>query len=174
MCYNVFIEIYCLEVYDMKKCSHCGGSNLRKIPMPFSVSGDASLGDRIYVNGKTVWAPLETLICMDCAHIEWFSEKLVDALKENDSLIAQLNAELEASQSKLATAQEKLSAIDIKIAETEEKLKSLDITVREQQHLLATINGLKTTERYNVQKEISDAERSINSLQSKLKTITSQ
>ena len=68
----------------MKKCSHCGGSNLRKIPMPFEVYGDASLEDRIYVNGKTVWASLETLICMDCAHIEWFSEKLVDALKEND------------------------------------------------------------------------------------------
>ena len=158
----------------MKKCTHCGGSTLRKIPMPFTVSGDASLDDRIYVNGKTVWAPLETLICMECAHIEWFSEKLVDALKENDSLIAQLNAELEASQSKLATAQEKLSAIDIKIAETEEKLKSLDITVREQQHLLATINGLKTTERYNVQKEISTAEQSIRSLQSKLNEIKSQ
>ena len=110
MCYNVFIETYRLEVYDMKKCSHCGGSNLRKIPMPFTVSGDASLDDRIYVNGKKVWAHLETLICMECAHIEWFSEKLIDALKENDSLIAQLNAELEASQSKLATAQEKLSA----------------------------------------------------------------
>ena len=152
----------------MKKCSHCGGSNLRKIPMPFSVSGEASFYDRIYVNGKTVWNCLETMICMDCAHIEWFSEKIVDALKENDSLIAQLNAELEASQSKLATAQEKLSAIDIKIAETEEKLKSLDITVREQQHLLATINGLKTTERYNVQKEITTAEQSIRFLQSKL------
>ena len=60
------------------------------------------------------------------------------------------------------------SEVQMEWEETEEKLKSLDITVREQQHLLATINGLKTTERYNVQKEISTAERSIFSLQSKL------
>ena len=149
----------------MKKCTHCGGSNLRKTAVPFDAEG---FSVRTYVDNKTVRDPLEVLICMDCAHIEWFSEKLVDALKENDSRIAQLNAELEASQSKLATALEKLSAIDIKIAETEEKLKSLDITVREQQHLLATINGLKTTERYNVEKEIRTAEQSIRSLQSKL------
>ena len=155
----------------MKKCTHCGGSNLRKTAVPFDAEG---FSVRTYVDHKTVYDPLEVLICMDCAHIEWFSEKLVDALKENDSRIAQLNAELEASQSKLATALEKLSVIDIKIAETEEKLKSLDITVREQQHLLATINGLKTTERYNVQKEISTAEQSIRSLQSKLNEIKSQ
>lgn len=151
----------------MKKCSHCGGSNLRKIPIPFEVSGDASLSDRIYVNHKTVWAPLETLICMDCAHIEWFSEKLVDALKEHDSKVSQLNTELEASKAKLAAAQEKLSAIDIKLAETEEKSKSLDITIREQQSLLSTIEALKK-ERYDVQKEIRTAEQSIHSLQSKL------
>lgn len=151
----------------MKKCSHCGGSNLREIPMPFSVSGDASLSSQIYVNHKTVYVSLETLICMDCAHIEWFSEKLVDVLKENDSLIAQLKAELEASQSKLATAQEKLSAIDIKIAEAKEKSKSLDITIREQQSLLSAIETLEK-EHYGVQKEISTAEKSIRSLQSKL------
>ena len=167
MCYNVFIEIYCLEAYDMKKCSHCGGSNLRKIPMPFSVSGDASLEHRVYVNNKYLYDHLEVLICMDCAHIEWFSEKLVDALKENDSLIAQLNTKLEAAQSKLAAEQEKLSAIDIKIAEAEEKSKSLDITIREQQSLLYTIETLKK-ERYSVQKEIRTAEQSIRTLQSKL------
>lgn len=151
----------------MKKCSHCGGSNLRKIPIPFNVSGDASLSDRIYVNNKTVWAPLETLICMDCAHIEWFSEKLVDALKENDSRIAQLKTELETLKAKLTAEQEKLYAIDIKIAETEEKLKSLDITIREQQSLLSTIETLKK-ERYGVQQEIRTAEQSIYSIQSKL------
>ena len=151
----------------MEKCSHCGGSNLRKIPMPFRVSGDADLDDRIYVNGKTVWAPLETLICMDCAHIEWFSKKLVDALKENDFRIAQLNTELETLKAKLTAEQEKLFAIDIKIAETEEKSKSLDITIREQKSLLSTIEKLKK-ERYGVQEEIRTAEKSIHSLQSKL------
>ena len=65
----------------MKKCSHCGGSNLRKIPIPFRVSGDASLDNQIHVNGMTVFDHLEVLICMDCAHIEWFSEQLLDALK---------------------------------------------------------------------------------------------
>ena len=88
MCYNFFIEIYCLEVYDMKKCSHCGGSNLRKIPMPFRGSGDASLDNHISVNGTTLFDHLEVLICMDCAYIEWFSERLVDLLKENDSISA--------------------------------------------------------------------------------------
>ena len=151
----------------MKKCTHCGGSKLRKIPIPFDVSGDASLERRVHVNNKYLYDPLEVLICMDCAHIEWFSEKLVDALKENDSKISQLNTELEASQTKLATAQEKLSAIDIKIAETEEKSKSLDITIREQQSLLSAIETLKK-ERYGVQKEIRTAEESIRSLQSKL------
>ena len=148
----------------MKKCTHCGGSNLRKTAVPFAAEG---FSVRTRVDNKTVFDHLEILICMDCAHIEWFSEKLVDALKEHDSLIARLNAELEASQSKLATAQEKLSAIDIKIAETEEKSKSLDITIREQQSLLNTIETLKK-ERYGVQKEIRTAEESIRSLQSKL------
>lgn len=104
---------------------------------------------------------------LDCAHIEWFSEKLVDALKENDSRIAQLNTELETLKAKLTAKQEKLSAIDIKIAETEEKSKSLDITIREQQSLLNTIETLKK-ERYDIQKEIRTAEQSIRSLQSKL------
>ena len=148
----------------MKKCTHCGGSNLRKTAVPFDAEG---FSVRTYVDNKAVCDSLEVLICMDCAHIEWFSEKLVDALKENDSLIAQLNAELEASQSKLATAQEKLSAIDIKIAETEEESKSLDITIREQQSLLSAIETLKK-ERYGVQKEIITSEESIRSLQSKL------
>ena len=151
----------------MKKCSHCGGSNLRKIPMPFTVSGDASLDDRINVDQKTIWAPLDVCICMDCAHIEWFSEKLVAALKENDSRVSQLKTELETLEAKLATAQEKLSAIDIKIAETKEKSKSLDITVREQQLLLSTVGALEK-ERYDVQREISSVEKSIHSLQSKL------
>ena len=151
----------------MKKCTHCGGSKFRKIPIPFDISGDASLERRVLVNNKYLYDPLEVLICMDCAHIEWFSEKLVDTLKENDSKIFQLNTELEASQTKLATAQEKLSAIDIKIAETEEKSKSLDITIREQQSLLSTIATLKK-ERYGVQNEIKTEEQSIRSLQSKL------
>ena len=151
----------------MKKCSHCGGSNLREIPIPFNVSGDGWLSDRIYVNKKTVCAPLETLICMDCAHIEWFSKKLVDVLKEDDSRISQLNTELETLKAKLTAEQEKLSAIDIKIAETEEKSKSLDITIREQQSLLSAIETLKK-ERYGVKKEIRTAEQSIDSIQSKL------
>ena len=135
--------------------------------MPFDVSGESSLANRIYVNGKTVWDHLETLICMDCAHIEWFSEKLVDALKGKDSRIAQLNNELETLKAKLTAEQEKLSAIDIKIAETEEKSKSLDITIREQQSLLCSIKTLKE-ERYSVQKEIRTTEKSIHSLQSYL------
>ena len=151
----------------MKKCTHCGGSKLRKIPIPFDISGDASLERRVLVNNKYLYDPLEVLICMDCAHIECFSEKLVDALKENDSKISQLNTELETLKTKLATAQEKLSATDIKIAETEEKSKSLDITIREQQSLLSTIATLKK-ERYDVQNEIRAAEESIRSLQRKL------
>jgi peptidoglycan hydrolase CwlO-like protein len=148
----------------MKKCTHCGGSNLRKTDVPFGAEGFSVC---TYVDHKNVFDHLEVLICMDCAHFEWFSEKLVDALKEKDSRIAQLNTELETLKAKLATAQEKLSAINIKIAETEEKLKSLDITIREQQSLLSAIETLKK-ERYGVQKEIRTAEQSIRSLQSKL------
>ena len=141
----------------MKKCSHCGGSNLRKTNVPFDAEGFTILA---YVNNKAIHFSLDVFICMDCAHIEWFAEELVDALKENDSLIAQLNAELDPSRSKLAIAQKKLSAIDIKIAETKEKSKSLDITIREQQSLLSAIETLKK-ERYGVQKEIRTAEQSI-------------
>ena len=148
----------------MKKCTHCGGNNLRKTAVPFDAEG---FSVRTYVDNKTVCDPLEVLICMDCAHIEWFSEKLVDALKENDSRIAQLNTELETLKAKLTAEQEKLSAIDIKIAETEEKSKSLDITIREQQSLLKIIETLKK-ERYGIQEEKRTAEQSIRSLQSKL------
>lgn len=74
----------------MKKCSHCGGNNLKKIPIPFEVSGDASLNVRAHVDNKSIYDHLEVFICMDCSHIEWFSDKLVVALKEKDSRISQV------------------------------------------------------------------------------------
>ena len=151
----------------MKKCSHCGGNNLKKIQIPFGVSGDASLDVRVYVDNKSLYDHLEVFICMDCAHIEWFSEKLVVALKEKDSRISQLNIELKTLQKRLLDEKETLSTIECKITETEEKAKSLDITIREQQILLGTLKTLKK-ESANIQYEIRTIEQSIRSLQNKL------
>ena len=55
----------------MKKCSHCGGSNLRKTNVPFDAEGFTILA---YVNNKAIHFSLDVFICMDCAHIEWFAE----------------------------------------------------------------------------------------------------
>ena len=151
----------------MKKCSHCGGNDLKKIPIPFRVSGDASLNVGVQLGHVSLHDHLEVFICMDCAHIEWFSEKLVVALKEEDSRISQLNIELETLQKRLFDAKETLSTIECKITETEEKAKSLDITIREQRVLLGTLETLKK-ERSNIQYEIRTIEKSIRSLQNKL------
>ena len=151
----------------MKKCSHCGGSNLRKTRVPFCGEGFSVCA---CVGHKYLYDPLEVFVCMDCAHIEWFADKLVDALKEHDSKISQLNTELEVLRAKQTEAQEKLSAIDSKIAEAEEKSKSLDITIREQQSLLSSIETLNK-ERYGVLREIQTAEDSIYSLQGQLNNI---
>ena len=148
----------------MKKCSHCGGSALRKIGLPFDGEG-FSVGSTI--GNKYLRYNLEVFVCMDCAHIEWFANELVDILKEDDSKISQLNAELEVLHAKYSEAKNKLSAVKGKIAEMEEKSKSLDITIREQQALMDSIATLKR-ERDGIQREIRIAEQSIRSTQSKL------
>lgn len=152
----------------MKKCSHCGGNHLREIPpVHFTVSGDASLDIRVVVGHKSLYNHLEAFICMDCAHIDWFSEKIVVALKERDSRFSQLNIELETLQKRLLDSKANLSTIEVKIAETEEKANSLDITIREQQILLGTLESLKT-EHSNIQYEIRTIEQSICDLKIKL------
>lgn len=167
LCYNILVNLHYLEGFTiMKKCSHCGGSDLRKIDLPFNGEG-FSVGS--YICNKYLRYNLEVFVCMDCAHIEWFANELVAILKENDSEISQLNAELKVLQAKHFEAKNKLSAVIGKIAEVEKKSKSLDITIREQQDLMDSIATLKR-ERDGVQREIRIAERSICSLQSKLNT----
>ena len=151
----------------MKKCSCCGGNNLRSIPFPFNVWGDANLSFDIEVNGKRMCADLKALICMDCAHIEWFAEKLALELKEMDSAMSHLKVELADLQEKLTKENEQLGSIDARLAELQKKVESLDITVREQKALVNTIIALNS-ERFDMLEKIRKTKESICSLQSKL------
>lgn len=151
----------------MKKCSQCGTDNLRNIPIPFEVSGDASLNICMYIDGKRFYPKLQTLICMDCGHIEWFSDDIVNAIKDNDFKISQLKIELETLEKRLSEAQEKLSLIEDEISKSKVKALSLDITIREQQDLNKTISKLDD-ERYEIKREIRSIEQSIQSSKSAL------
>ena len=158
----------------MKKCSCCGGNTLRSIPIPFGVAGDANLQIQMHIGEPGhfgyqdyIYDYLDFFVCMDCGHIEWFAEKMVDALKKKDSRISQLKTEIEALKIKLSEAQDELASIDCEINDAEEKSKSLDITIREQQTLLSTIATLKQ-KRSKIQSEIRTTEQSIRSLQNKL------
>ncbi len=90
----------------MKKCSCCGGSNLRRVPNFFDVHLREfhdlfRLSKNISLYGEfneTIDINITTAICVDCAHIELFAHGLEDAIKRIDDRLSKLNAEAQSLQ----------------------------------------------------------------------------
>ena len=140
------------------KCTQCDSKSLTKIALEdlFYVSGDASL--------KTS-NTLETYVCKQCGHIEFFDNAINIKQKEETEVVEKFDKELNALIEKRELIKTgKLKELTETLAKVERQLTSLDITIRQQQEFKKQVEALNAEikkvniEIYKIDKEIKEIE----------------
>jgi len=150
-----------------KKCTACGSNNLRLV---YGLVKEG-LGDgAAYLNGKSY-------VCMECGHIEIYSDDLLALAKQEkekedniNALIKQVKTEGKEAEKKIPLLNEKLARLEKDLRNLEEKSKNEDITVKVQKDLLAKIDNIKNQIK-ETQSEINHANDTIRNVNNRINRI---
>ena len=128
------------------KCTQCNSNNLVKTNLKnlFYVSGDAKL---------LASSTLETYVCEDCGHVEFFDGSFLSKKKEEEKINEYYNKlldELKTKKEELVSG--KMTELKIELGKIGIQLNNLDITIRQQTDLKNKANDI------NKELKIIDAE----------------
>ncbi|MFQ6749542.1 MAG: hypothetical protein ACLRFR_01705 [Clostridia bacterium] len=121
------------------KCSQCGNKNLKKTKFPAYVDASMDANAKFYCS-------LDSYICLNCGHYEFFSTKTIERYTSKNEEIKKIERMVFEVTKILTDIDNGLEKIKNELQELETESKNKDITIRQHEEILAKMKETKENE----------------------------